>query len=440
MKLDVFVFFNICLICFECVMAAYMGSVFFQKRYRQSVYVLSVVALVVISNVLLFFFDGIAPLKLLIGLLLPMLWMCCVFKTSIIKALFTSALLLSYWTLIDSLFLMIVSNLWDGETIQVFSSPYAYYLLCFIAKGIELFGIVIVRVSAKDRLQVQAMAWSDWVRTLFFPFATLLVSLELLAIFNTSPELANKLLICEGILLSADIMSVFLLDYIEKQQIAVRNNALLKQNLKKEHASIASWISAYRDERKRSHDFQNQLSVLRGMADRQAPQDEFVQYLDRLLNVKFPATRYINTNRMVTDVVLSQKAALAREKNIAFRMQLDDLSLFPLTDDEFVVVLANLLDNAIEACEKIPEVEQRHISIKIQCAPEVSYLHIENSAATPVIIKNNRIIMNNRKSFDRGFGLQNVLTILERHGALYSMSYQDNDHTFCISAQVMTTE
>lgn len=51
-------------------------------------------------------------------------------------------------------------------------------------------------------------------------------------------------------------MSIFLLDHLEKQQIAIRNNVILEQDLKIERESISSWVSAYREERKRSHDFQ----------------------------------------------------------------------------------------------------------------------------------------------------------------------------------------
>jgi sensor histidine kinase regulating citrate/malate metabolism len=194
-------------------------------------------------------------------------------------------------------------------------------------------------------------------------------------------------------------------------------------------------VEAYRQERKRSHDFQNQLSVLRGMVEDQAPTDSFLNYLDSLLNVKLPATRYIDTGRPVADVLLSQKAAIAANKGIRFQMQLDNLSTFPLSDDALVVVLANLLDNAIEACEKIPDPEQRVILVKLQYKPEASYLHIENTTIKPVTIKNNRVISSS--SLEHGFGLQNVITILEQSGAIYALDYQEERNLFTFSAQLM---
>ena len=117
-------------------------------------------------------------------------------------------------------------------------------------------------------------------------------------------------------------------------------------------------------------------------------------------------------------------------------MQLDDLSQFPLPDDELVVVLANLLDNAIEACALIPNKSLRYILIKIQCRPAVTYLHVENSTAEPVTIKNNHIVTH-KQSSGHGYGLQNIKTILERHQALYTLSYQEDGMIFCFSAQIL---
>ena len=212
---------------------------------------------------------------------------------------------------------------------------------------------------------------------------------------------------------------------------------ILQQELKAEQESISAWVDAYREERKRSHDFQNQLAVLRGMADDQTKSDQFVNYLDSLLNVELPKTRYINTNRPVADVLISQKASIAKNKGVNFRMQLDDLSQFPLSDDELVVVLANLLDNAITASERVPDETARYVLMRAQCTPEVSYLYIENPTSEPVTIKNNRVVVKQLKSSGHGFGLQNVTTILDRRQVLYAFAFQAESSIFSFSAQFM---
>lgn len=437
MNYVILVLLNSFLISFESVMAAYLGGCFFGRKCSRAVYILSVCLLAGFSILIILLFGDILVVKMMLAITLHTVWIRMVFQPNWAKALFTAFLLLSYWTIVDNLFLMGISWIAGSHGDFVFQSPYAYYLMCFAAKAFELIGIAILRLYTKKRFQTYLTGWTDWLRTLFFPVATLLASIELLHMFYLAPELARELAMTSCVLLIADAMSIFLLDHMEKQQIAIRDNVILQQDLKNERESISAWVAAYREERKRSHDFQNQLSVLRGMVAEHVSDETFLQYIDSLLNVKLPATRYINTNRPVADVLLSQKAAIAKNKGISFQMQLDDLSMFPLTDDELVVVLANLLDNAIEACERLPADKSKQILIKIQCKPEVTYLYIENATAEPVAVKNNRVVISRKNSNAHGFGLQNVATILDMHHVIYSLSYQEDARKFCFSAQLL---
>lgn len=421
-------------------MAAYFGSCFFPRKLGKVAFFFAVCALAGISTMFLELWGNAPGLKLLFALLLHTVWIIIVFHPNFILSLFTAALLLSYWWIMDSLFLMCVSLFGKNNTEIMVKSPYAYYLMCFAAKSLEVLGIVILSAMVKKRFQVYLMHWPDWLRIIFFPTATLLVSIQLLHMYYIAPELAKNLVFSSCVLLLADVMSVFLLDHLEKQQVAIRDNVILQQDLKTERESISAWVAAYREERKRSHDFQNQLSVLRGLVEENAPSERFLQYLDSLLNINLPATRYIDTNRPVADVLLSQKSVIARNKGIPFQMQLDDLSAFPLSDDELVVVLANLLDNAIEACERIPEETSRYILIKVQCTPDVTYLHIENPTVEPVTIKKNQVVASRKKSNAHGFGLQNVATILGRHQALFVLNYQETDGVFSFSAQILSNQ
>lgn len=437
MNIHVLNLLNYILICFECIMASYLGGCFFKRRFYRVAHILAVLTLFILCIVYLEIFGNNIILKLAIGIILHTVWIKVVFDTSIIKALFLSIFLMSFWYIFDSLCMIGVSALIKIDYRLLSNAPFAYFLLCFGIKIFELFGLIVICTLVKHHAQIWSLSWLDWIRILFFPISSLFISCELVLMYYKSPGLAGQLALCSCILLFADVMSVLLLEHLENQQLAIRDNAILQQDLKNEHESINAWVEAYREERKRSHDFQNQLSVLRGMVDEKSLPEQFLKYLDRLLNVELPKTRYINTNRPVADVLLSQKAAIAKNKNITFQSYLDDLSRFPLSDDELVVVLANLLDNAIAATEQIPDISLRRILIRVQCAPEVSYLYIENTTSETVDIKNNRVVIRRGEYSGHGFGIQNVTTILDRRQALYAFEYHPCDAIFSFSAQLM---
>lgn len=432
------VFLNTLLIAFESIMAIMLTNSLFKRRYTGGKYRLLVLVFLVAHPLFLYFWGDNIFVKLTISGLLLILWTKVTFRSDLVKCIFESILLMSYWAIVDNLFLLSSVSLAHQNLELLLENPYAYYMLCFSAKIIEFFGVILLCFWIKTHLRAQAASWVDWLRSLFFPCASLLISRFLLRILYIEPKASQSLLLCTIILLFANVMSIFLLDYMEKHQLAIRDNAILRQNLKTERDGIAAWMDAYKEQRKQSHDFQNQLSVLRGMIENNTSRSDFAQYLDRLLTIELPATLYINTHRPVADVLFSQKSSIAKNKNIEFSTQLDDLSNFPLPDDALVVVLSNLLDNAINAADKTPDGKRRYILVKMRVGEEDSYLYVENSTGKPVQIIENRVIGVEPSSLEHGYGLQNIAAMLNRHNAIYAIDYREDDGAFCFSAQVFS--
>lgn len=134
---------NSALILLECSMTAFLSVCFFQKRVRNILFAVSILILGILNCAVIYLWRENTVAKVALGIFLPAIWIKCIFRTGIPTALFLALLLLSYWTIADSLFLMGMSLLIGSNTI--YTSPYSYYLMCFVAKAIELFGIVILR-------------------------------------------------------------------------------------------------------------------------------------------------------------------------------------------------------------------------------------------------------------------------------------------------------
>ena len=136
-------------------------------------------------------------------------------------------------------------------------------------------------------------------------------------------------------------------------------------------------------------------------------------------------------------MILNQKKSIAQSKNIQFKVFLDDLSGFALPDDALVVVLSNLIDNAIEACEKIEDPCNRIIRLNMRSTSEVCFLYIENTCASSVSIVNNQVISTKSNQLDHGYGLKNIATILQQYQAIFALDYQEESRIFRFSAQII---
>ena len=183
------------------------------------------------------------------------------------------------------------------------------------------------------------------------------------------------------------------------------------------------------------------LAILRDMARRNAPQEEFSAYLNSMLEIDIPGVLYINTHRTVVDVIISEKVPVAKEKGIDFQFQLDDLTDFPMPDDALVVVLTNLIDNAIEACGKIPQAADRHIWMRMNAEKQSALMCIDNTTAEPVVIRDNMVQTTKEDTLAHGYGLKNVAAMIERSGGMYFIEYDAADKKFRFTASLpMKTE
>ena len=81
------------------------------------------------------------------------------------------------------------------------------------------------------------------------------------------------------------------------------------------NANIDSWKEAYMEQRRYTHDFQNKLLVLRGLAGKEGTPAELQAYLNELLHDTRPCAYCLDTHRPIADALLSQKQALAKSNS-----------------------------------------------------------------------------------------------------------------------------
>ena len=149
-----------------------------------------------------------------------------------------------------------------------------------------------------------------------------------------------------------------------------------------------------------------------------------------------PLFLLLRSRATVVDIIMSEKYPMAKDKGIDFQFQLDDLTSFPMPDDALVVVLTNLIDNAIEACEKIPQASDRHILLKMKMDERIALLGIENTTAEPVVIRDNIVQTTKNDPLAHGFGLRNVAAMIEQSSGMWFIEYREADKMFCFSASL----
>lgn len=130
-------------------------------------------------------------------------------------------------------------------------------------------------------------------------------------------------------------------------------------------------------------------------------------------------------NRVI-QAVLGHAARRARE--MGFQIQFDVLPLpdLRIPDSDFVSLFMNLLENALESCEKIPEDKDRRIQVKLKTRLSYLCLSISNARCGELIIKDGFYASTKGASSLHGHGISVVKKIVDKHHGLISFEHTDD--------------
>lgn len=237
---------------------------------------------------------------------------------------------------------------------------------------------------------------------------------------SRNEDASASIVVFSGILIIANIAMLYVISAIEKATMHEQETCLLKQQISIQAENYSALKDNYCAQRKATHEFERHIQVLRDLLD-QEEYDSAKNYVRGLQANRTLKVFCIHSNNSVIDVVLNQKYQLAQENGITMRVQVNDLSSIPYQRDELVVLLSNLLDNAIEACLRTDR--QREILFSI-LEEESVYISVRNTSE-PVAIVDGEIATSKPNAAEHGFGLPAVKYILERLGAEYTYAYKD---------------
>ena len=255
---------------------------------------------------------------------------------------------------------------------------------------------------------------------LLFPITS---NISLWFVFSSNQELASRgtpIFLFTLIHAAANAAVFYLLHLTERQASQAHERDLLQQQMHIQAESFTALEKNYREQRSSVHNFKNQLQAIHDLLA-QGETERAQSYIEELQDIQTTRIFAINTHHPTIDAVLNQKYQIAKENHIDFQAQVNDLSQVRISTDLLIVVLSNLLDNAMEACLVLPE----NRAIQFTLLREGSlYLSIRNTSKE-VTILDGSITTTKKPAAAHGFGLPCVQNLLEQLNAEFTMHYEN---------------
>lgn len=146
--------------------------------------------------------------------------------------------------------------------------------------------------------------------------------------------------------------------------------------------------------------------------------DEVKDYVSNLTDVIDTVKQDNISGNYIIDAILNNHLALCKSKNITLNLSVDEISNLDINAVDVSAILDNLLDNAIEAVEKLPE-NMKCVTVKIFCYKDNLTTVIKNQYEGKIEIINGNIYTSKSEWEKHGYGLKSARDAVEKnHGVL----------------------
>lgn len=182
----------------------------------------------------------------------------------------------------------------------------------------------------------------------------------------------------------------------------------------------------YRQIRGWRHDYRNHIQTMKAYAAR-GDMEAIRRYLDELDTDLNTVDTVIKTGNPMTDAILNSKISLARSRGIEVRADAHIPVKLDISELDLCCIIGNLMDNAIEASEGLPE-GRRLIRVYMDMKGAQLYISVTNLTAGGKLKKSGGRFATTRGA-QRGLGLVRVDAIVERLGGYLSRNSEEGAFT-----------
>lgn len=223
--------------------------------------------------------------------------------------------------------------------------------------------------------------------------------------------------------LAVVIFSLLSVTKAEKQrsdnEILQRTNEMMEENYQRMHENV-------HENARLIHDFHHHAAVIRELAG-QKKNTEIIAYIDSLLSISYEAMEFCNCGCDIINAVINCKALEARDRHIAFRYQVDFNELTQLAPVDICAVLANQIENAFEACNKIVDQEKRVVQVEIRQKEGFALFKVANTVKENPFEQNSKLFSTKTDTARKhGLGLKNINDIVKKYNGSMQVACQDN--------------
>lgn len=298
--------------------------------------------------------------------------------------------------------------------------------------GVKLLAFVLFNIVKRvNRNTSNRMDIKNFLLYSVVPIASLgiIVALAYFNIDFNATRFAQVLLIISGFLVVIGNILIFSVfdRYVESAE-KLRQQELVITRMELEEKRYEQIETVNQEHAGFLHDIKHYMRTIGELAV-ESKENEIVKILSELqIKVSDAETKMYCPNRML-NTILNEKMKEADEKHIKMKLTIEpEFMIDQIENMDLIVIMGNLLDNAIEAAQKC---EQGYVNVYLfaQNNAYFSVLKIVNNFVGEVKTKDDRSLTCKEDKSKHGFGIQNVIATAEKYNGYLNIFHNDGTFT-----------
>lgn len=291
-------------------------------------------------------------------------------------------------------------------------------LAVLMSKAVLLLLVVIIKQlcdgkwgNADDEL--------DGMRFVAFPFSSICMIAVLLSNGFGIQEKADSYSVWCIIfsLIAMNILMIFYMRDATEKNYLLQEKRMFEMDARSQQLLYRSLEEKIELQRCISHDYKNHLTYIQALLERK-DYDSISDYLKKINGEVEHNLDMIDTNNPIINTIINTKYYEAKNSGAVIVCKINNLDKVKIEETDIILLLSNLLNNAIEAIEKC--VKEKILRFKIVLENGNLIISVQNSYEG-ILKKNGEIYITTKKRDKElhGIGMKNIIRITNKYQGMY---------------------
>lgn len=251
----------------------------------------------------------------------------------------------------------------------------------------------------------------------FFPGVAVVLNIVLMVTGTRQPATLVTMLLTFG--MSVAVLVHIAIVQMFNDQVVQGQASHFQAALEQQRAEAL--MESYTAQRRLTHEFTNHIAALDALL-RQGDLTGAQEYLSSVSKVVAAGTTILDTHNPLLDSLLSRKYEEAAQQGVELYFDLCDLKDLPFCGTDLVIVISNLLDNAIRAAAQAKPPE---VYLRARRNEEEYLISVRNRVQKDLELVDGELPRSTKAEPGHGMGLVNVREVLDRCRCEYTLSCRD---------------